>query len=188
MRGYILRNAKTVYPVLLSTLELLNAFNDLIILVSVAIFKSVEYPAVSGKCLWVFGWLNIFPKASELCNVFHLPLLWTSVDEFRLLEVIQCNTLCLDLSKNSTSHSLCVFSSVTRQNFGATFLTKQHCPHMWAPGSLLVWTPTHCSCCMNILPHDCLPGKIRELKEVVHHHLANHIMAGEAIKVVDAEV
>ncbi len=41
---------------------------------------------------------------------------------------------------------------------------------------------------MNILPHHSLPGKIREFKEVVHQHLANHIVAGEAVKVVDAEV
>lgn len=41
---------------------------------------------------------------------------------------------------------------------------------------------------MNIFPHHGLPGKIGEFKEVVHHHLADHIVAGEAVEVVDAEV
>lgn len=41
---------------------------------------------------------------------------------------------------------------------------------------------------MDILPYHRLPGKIREFKEVVHHHLANHIVASEAVEVVDAEV
>lgn len=34
----------------------------------------------------------------------------------------------------------------------------------------------------------CLPGEVGQIQEVVHHHLANQIMAGEPIKVVDAEV
>ena len=49
-------------------------------------------------------------------------------------------------------------------------------------------TATHRSRRVNVLPHDRLSGEVGEFKEVVHHHLANHIMAGEAVEVVDAEV
>lgn len=49
-------------------------------------------------------------------------------------------------------------------------------------------TTTHRRRYMNILPHHSLPGQIRQFKEVVHHHLSNHVVAGEAVEVVDAEV
>lgn len=54
--------------------------------------------------------------------------------------------------------------------------------------SICMWQRTHRGGSVNVLPDDGLPGKIGEFKEVVHHHLADHVVAGEAVKVVDAEV